>query len=122
VGHAEDAEHRKRFEEGQGVGIKRREARESEGRDMESGIPVPTCRHGAEVFVNAELGELDENHIYCVRCKKIVCLNWRDPYRKTGRCECGSYMSETHKKQDDGIGTVRWVELINGRAVNGGSS
>lgn len=33
-----------------------------------------------------------------------------------------SHIVEPHKKQDDGIGTVRWVELINGRAVNGGSS
>lgn len=83
-------------------------------------IPIPTCRHGATAFINSEHGELDDKHIYCPRCGEIVCFNCIDPVRKLGRCQCGVLVSETHKKQEDGIGTICWVELRNGRAVNGG--
>jgi len=87
-----------------------------------SNIPTPKCRHGMGAFVDPELGELDEHHIYCVHCGEVVCFNCVDPIRKTGKCRsCGTLMSETHKKQGDGIGTIQWVQLENGFAVDGGT-
>ena len=89
---------------------------------MRNDIPKPACRHGESAYTDQSVGALDDNHIFCMKCGEVVCFNVIDPYKKSGRCSfCGTIMSETHKKQDDGIGTIHWVVLENGMAVSGGT-
>jgi hypothetical protein len=90
---------------------------------MVTDIPTPKCTHGMKAYVDTETGTLDDFHLFCVRCGGVVCLNFRDPYKKTGWCrKCNVLMSETTKKLEDGIGRIQWAELDQqNRPFNGGT-
>jgi hypothetical protein len=76
-----------------------------------------------KAYVDLDLGQLDDNHIFCISCGEVVCFNVRDPLNKVGTCRsCGVVMSETHQKKDDGVGRIQWIERdARGGVVNGGT-
>jgi hypothetical protein len=76
-----------------------------------------------KAYVDLDIGQLDDNHIFCISCGAVVCFNIRDPFKKAGTCRsCGVVTSETHQKKDDGVGRIQWIERdFSGRVVNGGN-